>query len=110
MRLTSIAPFALAITPSLVSAVGTLGFALGNINPDGSCKQQSDYEADFDAISANAGSKLVRGYAASDCNTAQNILPAAQAKSFQVMLGIWWATGLFATRRKIAWNTNIWLA
>jgi len=89
MRLTYIAPVALAIAPSLVSAVGMLGFALGDVNPDGSCKQQSDYEADFDGISANAGSKLVRGYSASDCNTAQNILPAAQSKGFQVILGIW---------------------
>lgn len=89
MRLTSIAPIALAVAPSLVSAAGILGFALGNVNPDGSCKQQSDYEADFDAIAANAGSKLVRGYAASQCNAAQNMLPAAKAKGFQVMLGIW---------------------
>ena len=89
MRLTSIAPVALAIAPSLVSAAGMLGFALGDINPDGSCKKQSDYEADFDAIAANTASKLVRGYAASDCNTAKNILPAAKAKGFQVILGIW---------------------
>jgi len=89
MRLTSITPIALAIAPSLVSAAGGLGFALGNVNPDGSCKQQSDYEADFDAIAANTPSKLVRGYAASQCKTAQNILPAAKAKGFQVMLGIW---------------------
>jgi glucan 1,3-beta-glucosidase len=89
MRLTSIAPVALAIAPSLVSAAGMLGFALGDINPDGSCKQQSDYEADFAAIAANTASKLVRGYAASDCNTAKNILPAAKAKGFQVILGIW---------------------
>jgi len=89
MRLTSIAAVALAIAPPLVSAAGVLGFALGNVNPDGSCKQQSDYEADFEAIAANTGSKLVRGYAASQCNTAQNILPAAKSKGFQVVLGIW---------------------
>ena len=89
MRLTSIASVALAIAPSLVSAAGTLGFSLGDINPDGSCKKQSDYEADFDAIAANTASKIVRGYAASQCNAAQNILPAAQAKGFKVILGIW---------------------
>lgn len=79
----------LAATPSLVSAAGMLGFALGMVNPDNSCKQQSDYEADFDAIAANTAARVVRGYAASQCNTAQNILPAAKAKGFQVALGVW---------------------
>ena len=49
----------------------------------------ADYEADFDAIVAASGSKLVRGYAASECNTAQQILPAAKSKGFQVVLGVW---------------------
>lgn len=74
---------------SVVSAMGQLGFALGDKNADGSCKLTSDYEADFDAILAASGSKLVRGYAASDCNTAQQILPAAKSKGFQVILGVW---------------------
>lgn len=54
IRLSSIAPVAIAIAPAFVSAGGTLGFALGDVNPDGSSKQQSDYEADFDAIAANS--------------------------------------------------------
>ncbi|KAF2401547.1 putative glucan 1,3-beta-glucosidase [Trichodelitschia bisporula] len=80
---------ALAVAPALVSAKGTLGFALGTKNADGTCKAQSDYEADFDAIADASGSKLVRGYSASDCNAAQYILPAAKSKGFQVVLGIW---------------------
>ncbi|KAH0366805.1 putative glucan 1,3-beta-glucosidase, partial [Aureobasidium melanogenum] len=79
----------LALSPLLVSAVGTLGFALGDKKADGSCKFQADYEADFDAIRANSGSTIVRIYAASDCNTAQQILPAAQSKGFMVILGVW---------------------
>jgi len=79
----------LASAPMLVSAGGALGWCLGAGNPDGSCKAQSDYEADFQAIEANSGSKLVRIYAASQCNTAENILPAAKAQGFQVLLGIW---------------------
>ncbi|KAG9534936.1 putative glucan 1,3-beta-glucosidase, partial [Aureobasidium melanogenum] len=79
----------LALSPLLVSAVGTLGFALGDKKADGSCKFQADYEADFDAIKANSGSTIVRIYAASDCNTAQQILPAAQSKGFMVILGVW---------------------
>jgi len=35
-------------------------------------------------------SKLVRIYAASDCDTAKEILPAAKASGFQVILGIWY--------------------
>jgi len=90
MHFSAIAPLALAaIAPAVVSAAGTLGFALGDKNPNGSCKTTADYEADFDAITAASGSKLVRGYSASDCNTAQMILPAAKSKGFQVMLGVW---------------------
>lgn len=55
----------------------------------GSCKFQSDYEKDFEAINEDSGSTIVRGYAASDCNTAQQILPAAKAKGFKVVLGVW---------------------
>lgn len=89
MRFSLAAPLALAVAPSLVSATGTLGFALGTKNADGSCKTQSDYEADFDAISSASGSKLVRGYSASDCNSSTAIMPAAASKGFKVVLGIW---------------------
>jgi len=78
-----------------VSAAGTLGFALGTKNADGSCKAQSDYEADFDAIAASSTATIVRGYAASDCNSAQNILPAAKSKGFKVVLGIWYVCPVY---------------
>jgi glucan 1,3-beta-glucosidase len=71
----------------LVAASGQLGFALGDKKADGTCKFQTDYESDFDTLGSVA--KVVRVYAASDCNTAQEILPAAKAKGFQVILGIW---------------------
>lgn len=89
MRLSSLAPALLAVGPTVVSAAGTLGFALGMNNPDGSCKQQSDYESDFDAIAGNTAARIVRGYSASQCNTTQMILPAAKAKGFTVVLGVW---------------------
>ena len=75
-------------TSSVVSAAGTLGFALGFNNADGSCKSQSDYEKDFDAL--KSVTTLVRTYSSSSCNTAQNILPAAVAKGFKVILGVWY--------------------
>ena len=62
---------------------------MGTKLADGSCKYTADYEKDFDTIKANTGSTLVRGYAASDCNCAQQILPAAKNKGFKVMLGVW---------------------
>lgn len=80
---------AASTAPSLVSAAGHLGFALGNKKPDGSCKAQADFEADFDAIAANSDARIVRTYAAGDCDTAKNVLPAAKNKGFQVVLGIW---------------------
>jgi exo-beta-1,3-glucanase (GH17 family) len=91
MRFSILASAALVAAPCLVSAAGTLGFALGTKNPDGTCKSQSDYEDDFDAITADSGSKFVRGYSASDCKSAASIMPAAKAKGFKVVLGIWYA-------------------
>lgn len=86
MHFSTLLPVALAIP--LVTASGKLGFALGDKNEDGTCKFQSDYESDFDTI--GTVSKIVRVYAASDCNTAKEILPAAKSKGFQVILGIWY--------------------
>lgn len=78
----------LAAAPALVVAKGSLGFALGNKKADGTCKFQPDYTADFTALVGL--SKLVRVYAASDCDTAKWILPAAKASGAQVILGIWY--------------------
>lgn len=90
MLLTSLlTSIALAAAPTFALQRGTLGFALGTKKSDGSCKSTTDYETDFDAIKSNTGSTLVRGYSASDCNCAQNILPAAKSKGFQVVLGVW---------------------
>ncbi|QSZ37323.1 hypothetical protein DSL72_009421 [Monilinia vaccinii-corymbosi] len=74
---------------STVTAAGALGFALGDKKPDGTCKFQADYEADFNTISTGSTARIVRGYAASDCDTAKEILPAAKSKGFKVVLGIW---------------------
>ena len=87
MRLVAVIPVAFAAAP-LAAAAGTLGFCLGNTKTDGSCKFQADYEADFDAL--KGVSTLVRTYTSSGCNTAQQILPAAAAKGFKVVLGVWW--------------------
>jgi hypothetical protein len=78
----------LAALPSLVAAAGSLGFALGAKNADGTCKTTSDYTGDFKTLSSH--STLVRIYAASQCDTAANILPAAKTAGFKVILGIWW--------------------
>lgn len=87
MRIISLLPALLATIPA-VTAAGTLGLALGNKNADGSCKATGDYEADFEAL--KSVTKIVRTYSASDCNTAQNIIPAAKNKGFKVVLGIWY--------------------
>ncbi len=87
MRFSTILPIALAAAPALVSGAGLLGFALGDKKSDGTCKFKADYAADFAALSSL--SKIVRVYAAADCNTAAEILPAAKDAGFQVILGIW---------------------
>ncbi|KAK5091080.1 glycoside hydrolase 3 protein [Lithohypha guttulata] len=92
IRVTPLA--ALAVTASVVRAAGQLGFAVGNVNPNGSCKKRSDFEADFKAITDNTHSTLVRTYSSSDsfgnlCNTPSEILPAAQNAGVKVLLGMW---------------------
>ncbi|RMD43246.1 hypothetical protein DV735_g1884, partial [Chaetothyriales sp. CBS 134920] len=94
MALRSVLSAALVVAPLAVAATGTLGFAVANTNADGSCKVQSDFEADFEAIAANTQSTLVRSYSSTDqwgnaCNTPSEILPAAKASGFQVLLGLW---------------------
>ncbi|KAK0252439.1 hypothetical protein B0A54_10374 [Friedmanniomyces endolithicus] len=89
MRTTAIlATLAVAAAPTFAQK-GNLGFALGTKKAEGTCKYTQDYEDDFSAIRSASGSTLVRGYAASDCNCAQQILPAAKNKGFKVILGIW---------------------
>lgn len=91
MRFSTIIPLALAAAPAVVSAAGSLGFALGDKKSDGSCKFQEDWAADFKAISTVKSSKIVRTYSASECNTAKEILPAAKAAGYKVILGVWYA-------------------
>ncbi|KAL2871973.1 putative myosin class II heavy chain (MHC) [Aspergillus lucknowensis] len=75
-----------AAMPALATR-GTLGFALGNENPDSTCKSSADYKSDFEAIKHLT--TLVRTYSASNCDTAKNIIPAAKEKGFKVVLGVW---------------------
>lgn len=94
MLLRAIVSSALVAAPLAVSAVGSLGFAVGNTNSDGSCKSQSDYEADMQAIAANSDARLVRTYSSTDqfgnpCDTATHIMAAAKSSGFKVLIGMW---------------------
>ena len=73
----------------MVSATGNLGWALGDMKADGSCKMTSDYADDFTALKST-GSKLVRTYQSYGCNTSTAIIPAAKDAGFKVLLGIWY--------------------
>src|SRR5690625_4164621 len=96
MRFSNIVPFLLAAAaPVAVSAAGKPGFSLGAQNPDGSCKQTSDYEQDFETLKPHA--KLVRTYSADQCDTAKNILPAARKKGFKVVLAVWLVSRIYFT-------------
>jgi glucan 1,3-beta-glucosidase len=90
MRFSTAIPLALAITAPIasVAAAGQIGFSLGDKKPDGTCKYQADYEADMDAM--KSVTNVVRIYSATDCNCAQYLMPAAKAKGFQVILGVWY--------------------
>lgn len=104
MRVSTLASFALFAYSGFVSARGTLGFALGTKKADGSCKYTADYEADFAAIEKASGSKIVRGYSADDCNSAQQMLPAAKNKGFKVILGVWYVDFVQSFTRPKCWK------
>lgn len=91
MHASAILTALLTVLPLASAGRGKLGFSLGSKNGDGSCKHQNDYELDFDAISKSTDARIVRGYAASECDFAKEALPAAKKKGFQVILGIWYA-------------------
>lgn len=71
----------------MASATGELGLCIGVKRNDGQCKEATDYESDFDTLSSYTST--VRVYAASDCNTLQNIGPALDSKDFKLYLGVW---------------------
>lgn len=77
----------LAAAVSSVSAIGDLAFNIGVKDNSGNCKSIEEYESDFSVLESQ--SKIVKAYAVSDCNTLQNLGPAAEEAGFQVMFGIW---------------------
>ncbi|KAL4917628.1 glycoside hydrolase superfamily [Aspergillus aurantiobrunneus] len=86
MRVAGLITLLAAAMPALAKR-GTFGLALGNETPDAKCKSVEEYKKDFDAIKHLT--TVVRTYSASNCDTAQNIIPAAKAKGFKVALGVW---------------------
>lgn len=85
MRFSTVA--ALAFGASQVAAIGELAFNLGVKNNDGTCKTTNDYENDLKVLKSYTST--VKVYAASDCNTLENLGPAAEAEGFNIFLGIW---------------------
>lgn len=77
----------LAVVLTSVQAIGDLAFNLGVKDNAGNCKSTSEYETDFETLKGY--STIVKTYAVSDCNTLQNLGPAAEDAGFQLMLGIW---------------------
>ena len=102
----------LVAAPIAVQAAGTLGFSLGNVNADGSCKKQSDFEADFKAIKDNTHSMLVRTYSSTDqwgnsCNTPSEIMPAAKSAGVKVLLGMWPDNGVYEKEKAPLVSANL---
>jgi glucan 1,3-beta-glucosidase len=95
MRFSTIVSAAATAAPMLASAAGTMGFALGNKRADASCKTANDYELDFKALKTETDARIVRIYAASDCDVSKIMLPIAKKHGFQVVLGIWYVVLFF---------------
>ncbi|SCU98762.1 LAMI_0F16138g1_1 [Lachancea mirantina] len=86
MRFSTVSSLAL-LGAATVSAIGELGFNIGVKNNDGTCKSTSDYLNDFNTLKEYTS--IVKVYAASDCNTLQNLGPAAEQAGFTVFVGVW---------------------
>ena len=88
MRFSTLASVAtLLASASTAAAIGDLAFNIGVKNNDGTCKSTSDYEAELQVLKGYTNT--VKVYAASDCNTLQNLGPAVEAEGFQVFVGVW---------------------
>ena len=87
MRFSTLAALAAAATPTWAY---WKGFNVGANNIDGSCKTQSDWETAFNDLKGlNGYFSSVRLYAASDCNTLANAVPAALNTGVQILVGVW---------------------
>lgn len=79
------------------------GFNMAAQNTDGSCKTTAQWQTAFKRLSAAPGHfTSVRVYAASDCNTLANAVPAALATGTQLLVGIWTEDGAHYTAEKNA--------
>jgi len=83
--------YALALAGTLTGANAYWkGFNVGATLADGSCKSQSDWEADCTLMQSLPGSfSSLRIYASSDCDTLANAVPAVLATGCQILVGVW---------------------
>lgn len=66
------------------------GFNLPGNLPNGACKGVNDWKKDFAVMKSFPGNfNAVRLYAASDCNTLANAVPAAKASGVKALVGVW---------------------
>ncbi|KAI9716375.1 MAG: hypothetical protein M1828_000364 [Chrysothrix sp. TS-e1954] len=66
------------------------GFNVGANNPDGSCRTQKQWESAFKKLQSLPGHfPSARLYAASDCNTLANAVPAAKKVGQTLLVGLW---------------------
>ncbi|KAJ9658093.1 hypothetical protein H2198_003931 [Neophaeococcomyces mojaviensis] len=66
------------------------GFNIGANLASGACRSESDWEYAFNKIASFPGEfKNVRLYAASDCNTLVNAVPAALRTGTKLLVGVW---------------------
>lgn len=66
------------------------GFNLAAQRPEGGCKTQAEWEADFRAIKSLPGDfDSARLYASSDCETLVHAVPASFATGVKILAGVW---------------------
>ncbi|CCF57649.1 hypothetical protein KAFR_0C06530 [Kazachstania africana CBS 2517] len=95
----------LLLAASKVTAMGELAFNIGVKNNDGTCKATSDYENDLAILKDYT--TTIKVYAASDCNTLQNLGPAAEAAGFTVFVGVWPTDDTHFSEEKTALSTYL---
>ncbi|MCJ1259879.1 hypothetical protein MMC24_007718 [Lignoscripta atroalba] len=89
MKISSFGLAALSVILPACSAYYT-GFNIAAQTPTGSCKQQWNWELNFNTIKSLPGNFTnARVYAASDCDTLANAVPAAISTGVGILVGIW---------------------
>lgn len=89
-----------------LATIAANGFNLGSHTKTGTCKTTQDWKEEFDTLKKFAGSDIsVKLFTTSDCNTLDNVIPAAKETKTQIWAGVWAVDDAkFAAEKAALWK------